>query len=135
MKQRYLLDTNILSELIKQPASALAEKISNLHYDELCTSVLVACELRYGAQKRGSEKLTDKINALLEQLEILPLDIDVSFHYGNIRAVLEKQGQLIGGNDLLIAAHALSIKAILVTANTREFKRVPGLKIENWIEG
>jgi len=129
----YLLDTNILSELIKQPASSLAKRISNLHYDEFCTSVLVACELRYGVQKKGSQKLSKKVGLLLERVNILSLEVDVSLHYGNIRAVLEKQGQQIGGNDLLIAAHALSLNAILVTANTREFERVPGLKVENWM--
>lgn len=132
--RRYLLDTNIVSHLIKQPQSVLAQKIANLEPEFLCTSAIVACELRYGIEKKASLKLTEKVELLLNQLNVLPLEHPaISFHYGKLRAFLEQQGQVIGSNDMLIAAHALAIDAILITDNVAEFKRVPQLQIENWL--
>lgn len=131
---RYLLDTNILSHLIKQPQSTVAQKVSYLERDVFCTSAIVACELRYGIEKKGSLKLTEKVELLLSQIDVLPLEHPaVSLHYGQLRAFLEKKGQVIGSNDMLIAAHALALDVILVTDNVDEFKRVPQLQIENWL--
>jgi tRNA(fMet)-specific endonuclease VapC len=132
--RRYLLDTNILSHVIKQPQSVVAQKVSNLERDVFCTSAIVACELRYGVEKKGSLKLTEKVELLLSQIEVLSLEHPaVSLYYGQLRAFLEQRGQVIGSNDMLIAAHALALDVILVTDNVDEFKRVPQLQIENWL--
>ena len=130
---RYLLDTNILSALIKQPAGALAQRVVALNGTDFCTSIVVACELRYGVQKKGSPILATKVDELLENITVLPLDADVDHRYAGLRIALESNGQPIGPNDMLIAAHALALGLILVTDNTREFCRVPGLTVENWL--
>ena len=108
-------------------------RIAAFGEETVCTSIVVAAEMRYGAEKRGSSKLAAKIEAILDNIEVLPLDIDADRHYGNIRSVLEKQGKTIGPNDLLIAAHARSLGLIVVTDNTREYERVPDLSVENWL--
>lgn len=131
----YLLDTSILSDLIKHPAGTVARRINAIGEDVVCTSILVACELRYGAAKKGSPVLSGKIGQLLENIEILPFEDDADRKYGEIRSALEQAGTPIGANDYLIAAHALSLGFTLVTDNEREFSRVPGLKIENWLSG
>ena len=128
----YLLDTNILSDLIKNPQGNLAKKISTLDADSFCTSIIVACELSYGAKKKDSSILTAKVEMLLDSIAIFPLDSCVQEHYADIRVFLEKQGQVIGANDMLIASHALALNVILVTANINEFNRVPELRVENW---
>jgi tRNA(fMet)-specific endonuclease VapC len=130
---KYLFDTNILSSLIKQPAGLLAQKIKELEDTSFCTSIIVACELRYGALKKGSKKLTSKIESLLANIIVLPLSDDVDRHYAVIRTALEKKGKPIRANDMLISAHALALDVILVTANENEFSRVPGLTVENWL--
>jgi len=131
----YLLDTNILSQMIKQPQSATAEKIANLERHEFCTSVIVACELRYGVEKKGSAQLAARVELLLNEIDILPLEYEsVNPHYASLRVFLERQGQVIGGNDMLIAAHALALNVTLITANVGEFQRIPNLRVENWLE-
>jgi tRNA(fMet)-specific endonuclease VapC len=130
---RYLLDTNILSDLVRQPQGKVASKISSAGEQTVCTSIIVAAELRYGAAKSGSRTLTDRVDLILSALEILPLEPPADRHYGNIRHHLTREGNTIGPNDMLIAAHALSAGLTVVTANTREFSRVPGLSIENWL--
>lgn len=134
MTLRYLLDTNVLSDLVRHPRGIVATKILNAGEDSICTSIVVAAELRYGATKSGSARLTERIDMILSALEILPLETPADREYGVIREHLTRQGALIGPNDLLIAAHALATELILVTANTREFSRVPGLKVVNWLE-
>lgn len=132
---RYLLDTNILSTLIKHPAGTVAKKIATLDDEKVCcTSLIVACELRYGTQKKGSAVLSIKVDQLLDTIAVLPLKDDIILHYAEIRVDLERIGQPIGNNDLLIAAHARSLGLTVVTANIGEFSRVPGLIVENWIE-
>lgn len=130
---RYLLDTNMVSDLVKRPQGAVAQRLALLDEDQVCTSLIVAAELRYGAAKRGSEKLTAQLEAILAALPVLPLETPVDHHYGDLRLALERAGTPIGPNDLLIAAHALAIGATLVTDNTREFQRVAGLNVDNWI--
>ncbi|MSQ20491.1 MAG: type II toxin-antitoxin system VapC family toxin [Betaproteobacteria bacterium] len=130
---RFLLDTNILSAVIKNPLSPLAARLAAASIDELGTSIVVACELRYGARKKGSRALTTRVEQFLATIPVLPLEGEVDRHYGTLRVALERRGQPIGSNDLLIAAHALALGAVLVTANERESKRVPGLKVENWL--
>lgn len=133
--RKYLLDTNILSHLIKQPQSVLARKVSEFERGVLCTSIIVACELRYGVDKKSSPMLAAKVELLLNEIDVLPLEYSaVSDYYANLRVLLEKQGQVIGGNDMLIAAHALALDVTLVTANMGEFKRISGLQVENWLE-
>ena len=134
-KLMYLLDTNILSDLIKQPNGNVARKIADLeHEDSCCTSVIIACELRYGAQKKNSLSLTTRVNQLLETIAVLSLKQNVEAHYARLRVLLERAGTPIGSNDLLIAAHASALGLTLVTGNVKEFSRIPDLAIENWLK-
>lgn len=131
---RYLLDTNALSDLIKNPQGKIFTQLRSLSpADQVHTSIIVAAELRYGAEKKGSPVLFTRIEELLRTIEILPLTSDADRHYGRLRADLERKGSLVGGNDMLIAAHALASDSMLVTSNVREFARVRGLKVENWL--
>ena len=130
---RYLLDTNIVSVVVKEPDGALAERLAAMPRSEFGISIVVACELRYGAARKGSARLTSQLEAVLEGIDILPLEERADRHYGEIRSELERIGRPIGYNDLLIAAHALVLGATLVTHNTGEFSRVPGLVIEDWL--
>lgn len=129
----YLFDTNILSAIVKRPTSLLAQRIAAMDRKDLRTSIVVACELRYGVLKKGSPNLTTKVDLLLMHLNVLPLNAQVDLHYAEVRVALERMGQPIGHNDLLIAAHARSLGLTLVTDNVREFSRVPGLMVENWL--
>ncbi|MFY4713432.1 type II toxin-antitoxin system VapC family toxin [Burkholderia glumae] len=129
----YLLDTNILSSVIRDPRGACATRIGHTQPEQICTSIIVAAELRFGVFKRGSPTLAQRVEQLLASLSVLPLQPDADQCYGRLRADLEKQGQLIGANDMLIAAHALALEAVLVTDNTAEFARVAGLPVENWL--
>ncbi len=130
---RYLLDTNAVSELVRHPQGKIAERIGDVGEARVCTSIVVAAELRYGAHKKGSPRLTAQLEAVLNALEILPLEAPADEAYGRVRTVLERAGQPIGGNDLLIAAQALALGLVVVTDNDREFGRVPGLTVENWL--
>lgn len=134
MKPRYLLDTNILSDLVRNPQGLVAQKIAAVGERSVCTSIIVASELRYGAEKLGSQRLTTQLNAILSAIEILPLEEPSDQRYGELRASLERQGVTIGPNDMLIAAHALMLDCVVATANQREFSRVPSLKVENWLQ-
>lgn len=129
----YLLDTNILSDLVRNPSGQVMRQIDAVGEDAVFTSIIVAAELRYGAAKRGSRTLTDRIEALLSELRVVALDTPADERYGAVRSDLEAQGMTIGHNDLLIAAHGLALGATVVTANVREFRRVDGLAVENWL--
>ena len=133
MSARYLLDTNILSDLVRYPQGIVATRIASVGERSVFTSIVVAAELRFGASKRGSSRLTQQLEAILTAIEILPLEEPADQHYGEVRALLERKGLMIGPNDLLIASHALVLDSAVVTANQREFSRVPGLKVENWL--
>lgn len=130
---RYLLDTNILSDLVRNPRGAVTARIREIGEDRICTSIIVAAELRFGAEKRGSRRLTARLESILNALEVLPFESPADAVYGMIRAQLERAGCLIGGNDMLIAAQALALGHRLVTNNEREFARVEGLAVENWL--
>jgi tRNA(fMet)-specific endonuclease VapC len=130
---RYLLDTNILSEMIRNPQGRAASRIAKVGEDNVCTSIIVAAELRYGCAKSGSKRLIEAVEELLSEINVLPFDVPADATYGMIRTALEASGKPIGGNSLLIAAHAQAIAATIVTANEGEFKRVRGLKVENWM--
>ncbi len=132
MSRRYLLDTNIMSHLIRRPGD-LVKRISDVGEKNICTSVVAACELRYGARKKGSAPLTGRVESLLHALDVLALDGTVDRIYAELRHTLEAAGQTIGGNDYLIAAHSLEQGCILVTQNVREFQRVPNLAVESWL--
>ena len=130
---RYLLDTNVVSDLVRNPRGRATEHIRGVGEVNVCTSIIVAAELRYGCAKRGSKRLLKAVEDLLAELDVLPFDIPSDAEYGAIRAELETAGRPIGGNDLLIAAHARAMGATVVTANADEFKRMRGLKVENWL--
>lgn len=134
MKRRYLLDTNILSDLVRNPQGLIAQKIASAGEDNICTSIIVASELHFGAHKLGSARLSTQLRAVLSAIEVLPLEEPADQRYGELRAGLQKQGTTIGPNDMLIAAHALMLDCVVVTANVREFSRVHGLRVENWFK-
>ena len=129
----YLLDTNILSDLIRHPQGVVAKQIGKVGEKAVCTSIIVAAELRYGAIKANSTKLAERIDLILSAMEILPLNTPADRRYAALRHHLAREGTPIGPNGLLIAAHALANDLTVVTANAGEFTRVPGLKVENWL--
>lgn len=133
MARQYLLDTNIISALMRDPRGAVAARIRMVGEAAVATSVIVAGELRFGARKAGSGVWVERVEKVLAAIEVLPLDAGVDAHYGSLRAYLTQRGQPIGPNDLWIAAHALALGATLVTANTDEFTRAPDLQVENWL--
>ena len=133
MSAGWLLDTNILSDIVRHPAGRVAERIRQCGETNVRTSIVVAAELRFGAAKKGSERLTAQLEAILAIIEILPLTSPADKLYGDLRAKLETAGTPIGGNDMLIAANAMANDHVLVTDNEREFSRVEGLTIENWL--
>jgi tRNA(fMet)-specific endonuclease VapC len=128
-----MLDTNIISDLIRNPQGIAARRIVKVGEDNICTSIIVAAELRYGCAKSGSKRLLKAVEDLLGEISVLPFDVPADAEYGGIRSELEAAGKAIGSNDLLIAAHAYATGATIVTANADEFKRIRGLKVENWL--
>jgi tRNA(fMet)-specific endonuclease VapC len=130
---QFLLDTNILSDLVRAPQGKVRRRIVDVGDEAVATSIIVAGELRYGAAKKGSIALSARIEALLGVIVVLPLEPPADAAYGELRASLEKSGRLIGQNDLLIASHALTLGLTLVTDNVREFRRIPDLDVENWL--
>jgi tRNA(fMet)-specific endonuclease VapC len=129
----WLLDTNILSDLVRNPQGRTAQRIDSIADTQICTSIIVACEARYGAAKRGSAKLTAQLETILQAINVVPLDEGVDRHYASVRHDLERRGLPISANDMLIAAHALALDCTLVTDNLSEFQRVKGLALENWL--
>ncbi|WP_018044986.1 type II toxin-antitoxin system VapC family toxin [Methylobacterium sp. 88A] len=130
---RYLLDTNILSALVRAPNGLLRETIAQVGESNVYTSVVVASELRFGAAKKGSERLTRQVDAVLGAITVASLSVPVDHTYGELRRLLEAAGTPIGANDLLIASHAICDGSVLVTDNVGEFSRVPMLDVENWL--
>ena len=131
---RYLLDTNVVSHMVRRPHGAMARRIAALSPDSFAVSVVVSAELQYGARRLGPRQLTEQLEKVLSAITTLPLEPPTDRHYGDIRTELERKGQPIGRNDLLIAAHARALGATLITRNVREFSRVSGLRSENWQE-
>jgi tRNA(fMet)-specific endonuclease VapC len=132
MAYRFMLDTNVISDLIKDPMGKVARQLETEGESSVCSSIIVASELRYGVAKSGSRELSLRVDAALSAIEILPFDIPADTEYGKLRALLAAKGKPIGPNDLLIAAHALSLGLTLVTDKIREFKRAKGLSVVNW---
>ena len=129
-----MLDTNIVSSVVRDPYGRAGRTIEARGVDRVCTSVLVAAELRYGAAKSPSRRIAETVDMVLRRLAILPLEPPADLEYARIRHELVSAGKPIGPVDLFIAAHALSLDLTLVTANFDEFSRVPGLKVENWLD-
>jgi len=130
----YMLDTNIVSDLIRNPQGVVSARIAAIGEANVCTSIIVAAELRYGAAKRNAPRLTAQVDAVLAVLSVLSLQTPTAQFYGRIRSDLEASGTPSGANDLLIAAHAASLGYVLVSDNSREFERVKNLRLENWLE-
>ena len=132
--RRYLLDTNILSDLVRHPQGMAARHVERVGVRNVCISIIVACEARFGVQKSGSERLSRQMELVLSKIESLSLEPPIEQHYADIRRHLERAGTPIGPNDLLIAAHARALGYTLVTDNVTEFERVSGLEVENWLK-
>ena len=134
----YLLDTNILSDLVHHPRSGTAARqlaLVRAHGgQDISTSIIAAAELRCGVAKRGSAQLARQVERVLGALDVLPFEAPADVIYGRLRTDLERRGQPMGGNDLLIAAHALAAQLTLVT-DDRGFARIPALLRENWLAG
>jgi tRNA(fMet)-specific endonuclease VapC len=128
-----LLDTNILSDLVRNPQGVVADRLRKVGDADICTSVIVAAELRFGAEKKGSKQLADRVAAILDTMEVLPIATPADATYATIRTSLEKAGRPMGANDLLIASQAVTLGCILVTDNEQEFRRIRGLSLENWL--
>lgn len=129
----YLLDTNAVSDLIYDPLGSVGQRFGLLGGTSICTSIIVSVELRYGAKKRGSLKLSRQIDDVLGKMTVMSFGPPAEHRYAELRVALEAAGSPIGRYDMLIAAHALALDCILVTDNEDEFRRVPGLTIENWL--
>ena len=128
-----MLDTNIVSDLVRNPQGPVTRHIVEVGPEAVCVSIITAAELRYGCARKRSAKLLANVEAILRSIQVLAFDVPADAEYGGIRAELEAAGKPIGPNDLLIAAHAYALGAVLVTANTGEFSRVRGLQVENWL--
>jgi tRNA(fMet)-specific endonuclease VapC len=133
-RPRYLADTDILSDVIRNPAGGVARQLLRAGEGATLTSIVVACELRFGALKKQSAALSQRVDDLLASIEVLPLNVGVDRVYAQLRWALESAGTPIGPNDLLIAAHALDMGLTLVTNNVREFSRIKDLRVENWLD-
>lgn len=129
----YLLDTNTVSDLIRNPKGKAAARLAGVDRNQACISAIVAAELCFGAEDKNSPRLSKRVQEFLSTIRLEPFDHPAYVIYGTIRSLLKKIGRPIGPNDLFIAAHALALGSILVTDNEQEFSRVPGLTIENWL--
>ena len=134
MALRVMLDTNIVSALMRNQANRLWERTQSFDPASLCVSIVVAAELRFGAARVDSARRKAEVDGILDAITVVPFEHPADRHYANIRTALERAGTPIGPNDLLIAAHALALDLTLVTANISEFSRVPGLRVENWLD-
>lgn len=130
---RYLLDTSVINEITRISNGRARLALERRGIASVCTSIVVAAGLRYGAAKKNSDRLLANIEATLAALNVMPFASPAERHYAEIRLSLERIGRPIGGNDLLIAAHALALDCVLVTSNTSEFSRVPDLRVESWL--
>ena len=129
---RLTLDTNICSYILRRHPAAMVERFAGLEKGQLWLSSIVAAELRFGAAKLASVRFSASVEAWLAGFDVRPWPVEATRHYAEIRAALERSGKIIGGMDLLIAAHAIAEDSVLVTNNAREFLRVPGLAVQEW---
>lgn len=129
-----MLDTNICVEIIRRRPVAVLERLQSHAVGDVGISVVTLAELEFGvSHSRDPRRNREALAQFILPLEVAPLEQEVTAPYGRIRAALEKRGASIGAMDLLIAAHALSLGVRLATNNEREFRRVPGLRVENWL--
>lgn len=129
----FMLDTNIVSDAIRNPYGRAAGRMQELGDERISISAIVASELRFGVRKRNSPRLTSLVESVLDRIAILPYEQTEAVHFADIRWTLEQAGTPIGATDLFIAAHARSLDLTLVTRNIKEFERVPRLRVENWL--
>lgn len=129
---RRTLDTNICSYILRRHPLEMIERFAALDRQQLWLSAVVAAELRFGAAKLASPKFSSAVEAWLAGFDVRPWPVEPAHHYAQMRAVLERTGQPIGGMDMMIAAHAMAEDSVLITNNAREFLRVPGLAVEEW---
>jgi tRNA(fMet)-specific endonuclease VapC len=130
----YLLDTNICIYIAKHNPPSVRKRFAKHAASELAMSVVTFGELKFGAQKsQARERALATIEQLSELMEVQALPVSAGEHYGQLRAALEKKGRPIGNNDLWLAAHARAAGLVLVTNNVREFSRIQGLEVENWV--
>lgn len=129
---RYLLDTNIVSALMRDPVGPVATHIRSVDEKAICTSVIVVAEIKYGIRKSGSQRLAKQFESIAASLVVEPFLEPAEDHYAAIRNETEGMGLTVSQNDLLIAAQALALEAVLVT-DDRIFLEIPGLKVENWL--
>jgi tRNA(fMet)-specific endonuclease VapC len=130
---KWMLDTNVCIDIIKERPRSVLDRFKNHTVGDIGISVVTLAELEYGVSASGRPaKNREALDQFVSPLEVAPFDRDATAAYGRLRAALEKKGLMIGSMDLLIAAHAVSLDVRLVTHNSREFGRVPGLKIEDW---
>ncbi len=135
MAARYLLDTNICIYIVRRKPVEVQRRFERMQIGDAAISAITFGELEYGAAKsRAPDDTRAKLEELTAFLPVLALDDKCACVYGEIRAALESKGRIIGSNDLWIAAHARSAGFVLITNNEREFKRVPGLRVENWVK-
>jgi tRNA(fMet)-specific endonuclease VapC len=131
---KYLLDTNIVSDMMHNPQGRVMASIARVGEDNVFTSILVVSEVRYGIEKRGSQRLANRLLEILEGLPVERFEAPADEHYAFVRNATKSRGTNVGQMDLLIAAQARALDVILVTGNEREFSYVPGLKVENWLK-
>jgi len=130
---RFMLDTNIVSDLVRHPRGSIAKRIAEVGEARICTSIIVASELRCAAARKASPALAAQLESVLRAIEVVPFESPADVVYGALRARLQEIGQPIGANDLFVAAHALALRCTLVTASEREFSRIRALSVENWL--
>jgi len=130
----FMLDTNILSDLVRNPRGRVQQKLRRHGINAVCMSAIAVSEIRFGLAKKRSEAFADRVEAALSRIALLDYGDDATFAYAAIRNDLQNRGTSIGTTDLFIAAHAKSLNLTLVTNNIREFSRVDGLKVENWLD-
>ena len=134
-KMQFMLDTNICIYIIKKKPRKVFDILKKLKIGDVCISAITLAELEYGAEKsQHRERNKIALVGFLAPLKILPFTDKSAIKFGEIRATIEKKGQVIGAYDLLIGAHALSENLTLVTNNTKEFSRIPNISLENWVE-
>jgi tRNA(fMet)-specific endonuclease VapC len=134
MSTQYLLDANILTNMARNPFGASSHILKNVGSANAFTSVIVAGEIQFGIEKFSAFRLRRQMELILDTIDIHPLPLETIETYSVLRTQLELKGQLIGSNDMWIAAHALAEDAVLVTNNIREFSRIKDLKVENWMQ-
>ena len=131
---RAMLDTNIVSALMRGPGDNVRRRLDDVGLGNVCMSIVTAGELEFGLARTHSPRVSAWVADIMSTIEVVDLEASVARPYGELRAHLARQGRIIGPNDIWIAAHALALGLTLVTANIREFSRVPGLSVENWLD-